>query len=58
MLCWLHEEAARIVIARVNANNEKLMQVYHFIESYTADLHQVWDNIAKLRGTYLDLDED
>jgi hypothetical protein len=40
-LCWLHAEAARIVAARVNANNERLMQVYHFIESYTTDLHHM-----------------
>jgi hypothetical protein len=57
-LCWLHEEAARTVVARANANNERLTQIYCFIESYSADLHQVWDNIAKLRGTYLDSDEE
>jgi hypothetical protein len=38
-LCWLHEEAARIVAARANADNEKLEQVYRFIESYTNNLH-------------------
>jgi hypothetical protein len=57
-LCWLHEEAARTVAARANADNERLTQIYRFIESYSANLHQVWDNIAKLCGTYPDSDDD
>jgi hypothetical protein len=57
-LCWLHEEAARTVAAGANADNERLTQIYRFIESYTANLHRVWDNIAKLRGTYPDSDEE
>jgi hypothetical protein len=57
-LCWLHNEEARIVAAGVNANDEKLAQLHRFIDSYTADLHRVWDNIAKLRGTYPDSDDE
>ena len=57
-LCWLHEEATRTVAAGANADNERLTQIYRFIESYTANLHRVWDNIAKLRGTYPDSDEE
>jgi hypothetical protein len=40
-LCWLHEEAARTIAAGANADNERLMQIYCFIESYSADLHPV-----------------
>jgi hypothetical protein len=50
-------EATRIAAARVNADDEKLAQLHCFIDSYTTDLHQVWNNIAKLHGTYLDLDD-
>jgi hypothetical protein len=57
-LCWLHVEAARIAAARVNADNKRLAQVHCFIDSYTADLHRVWSNIAKLCGTYLDSDNE
>jgi hypothetical protein len=57
-LCWLHNEATRIIAAGVNADDEKLAQLHQFIDSYTADLHRVWDNIAKLRGTYPDSDEE
>jgi hypothetical protein len=57
-LCWLHAEAAQIVAAGVNADNKKLAQVYRFIDSYTADLHHMWNNIVKLCGTYPDSDND
>jgi hypothetical protein len=57
-LCWLHAEATRIAAAGVNADNEKLAQIHRLIESYTRDLHQVWNNIAKLCGTYLDSDDE
>jgi hypothetical protein len=57
-LCWLHNEAIRIAAAGVNADDEKLAQLHRFIDSYTADLHQVWDNIVKLRGTYPDSDDE
>ena len=40
-LCWLHNEATRIVAARVNADDEKLAQLHRFIDSYIADLHRV-----------------
>jgi hypothetical protein len=51
-------EATRIAAAGVNADNEKLAQIHCFIDSYTADLHQVWNNITKLCGTYPDSDDE
>jgi hypothetical protein len=53
-LLWLQAEVATLVAARANTDNMKLAQVHYFIESYTTDLYQVWDNIVKLHGTYID----
>jgi hypothetical protein len=51
-LCWLQGKAARVLGEEEYFDGFYLAQLDRAIQYQTNALHQVWDNLARLRSTY------
>jgi hypothetical protein len=57
-LCWLQGKVARVLGEEEYFNGFYLAQLDRAIQYQTNALHQVWNNIARLRSTYESSEEE